>query len=146
MKIVKSMIHYPVVVPHNHVYLFTGNNQMNCSGELIMGKCALEAKKRYEWLPKTLGDIIRKESLIEYNLLLVAHGGGIVGAFQTKYSWRGSSPESLVRRSVLELKRMADANPDMTFHLPLPADENGIMSRDIRICSVLPDNVLIYVS
>lgn len=94
------------------------NATLNGSGELVMGAgVALEAKKRWPWLPSALAlDVDRTVTPIR-----AADGKRWVISFRTKINWRNPSRMGLVRRSAAALESWVDRR--------LPGDVKIILPR-----------------
>lgn len=145
MRLVGGVLRYPETGSDTDCYLFTANSEIDKDGCLVMGRgCALLVRDKYQGVNKEFGSLIRNLSV--FNLKIIKYGGISIGAFQTKIRWKSLSALAVVEKSVIALKRQAMANPQITYHLPMPAVSNGGMRRSsvLRLVRKLPDNVLIY--
>lgn len=139
-----SVLYSPYV---NSVLLITTNAVKSKDGRLVMGAgLALEAKKKYPWLPLKLGNLINKK---EYNLIIFPFEEDslcYLGALQTKYHWRNKSPGDLVARSVKALSDKAEVLPKFSFHCGMPGVGNGGLDFDFSksLTTSCPDNVTFW--
>lgn len=143
-KYIKGLIDYSKLEPFN-AYLFTSNSTIKTNGELVMGAGNAKAVKDcIPVIPKLMGKEI--EHLSEYGLKTLTDNDVIVGAFQTKKNWKDNSTIELVELSVLCLRVKAEANPEFTFHLPMPAvGFGGLTVAQVKpLTNTLPSNVHVY--
>ncbi|QFR59881.1 hypothetical protein VOWphi5012_098 [Vibrio phage phi50-12] len=143
-KYIKGLVDYSKLEPFN-AYLFTGNSTIKSNGELVMGAGNAKAMKDcVPAIPKLMGKEI--EHLSEYGLKTLVDSDVMVGAFQTKKHWKDNSTIELVELSVLCLRVKAEANPEYTFHLPMPAvGFGGLTVNQVKpLTNTLPSNVFIY--
>lgn len=125
------------------VYFFTANSVVGKNGLIMGAGNALAVKKAYSKLPFDIAPKIRHKFGVIFQQLRLHQ---FVGAFQTKYHWRDSSPIELVEYSTKKLIDIAINRSNITFHLPFPAINNGGLDYNevLKIVDKLPDNVILY--
>jgi len=134
------------------VLIFTGNSFIKRNGELVMGRgMALEVKKRYPFVPKLIGELIRSyPNPRKYGLAILENLKlpFKIGSFQVKYHFRDPANMELIRYSTSLLREYAEKNQHLTVFLNFPGIGYGRLKRlegEIkRIISELPDNVYIW--
>ena len=118
----------------------TTNFSINRDGACVMGRgVALQAKQRYPWLARYLGDRIlegwTKVILLPENLI----------AFPVKYKWSMKADLDLIRESTRTLQIIAKATQWVGTQILLPrpgCGNGGLLWKDVKpIVRVLPDNV-----
>jgi hypothetical protein len=133
--------------------LVTANSTLNNCGELVMGAgAALEAKKRWPWMPQRAGAYIRDFATHDgtgmfYGLMTFQAEKGLdgqVGLLQTKHGWRYPSSQALITRSLRML--WGSANSFHRIALNFPGIGLGGLKREdvLPLLEVLPDNVFVY--
>jgi hypothetical protein len=106
----------------------TTNNQVNGRGEAVMGRgVALEAKKRWPWLPLILGRDRRYSRAVCFNITAVSLQPAEYAliSFPTKTDWRFPSNLSLIATSANKLRRIADEFLLVNIWLSPPGCGNG---------------------
>jgi hypothetical protein len=146
------------------LWLFTANSYIRKDGQLVMGRgLALDVKKRYPYLPKPLGDMIKRTAqrrLLTRNPLYGGHMGyyGVVcelgrpvrakiGAFQVKRHYRDRAELAIIGYSCVVLEQLLVDNShvervDMNF----PGIGYGRLLREhvLPIIAELPDKVHVW--
>lgn len=117
----------------------TTNGFVKKNGEAVMGRgIALEAKQRYPWLPKRLGELLTKGANVPYafeqgsccRLILtmpVKPRFGPTG----QPGWAVKADIGIIKNSALELSRIADELELTTIIMPRPGCGNGGLSWNI---------------
>lgn len=126
------------------VVCITTNGTVKANGEAVMGRgCAWEAKQRWPWLPKYLGDSIKEIG----NLVQEFRDPPNLITFPVKHHWMQQADLELIERSARRLKEdIADFAPNKTFMLPRPGCGNGRLTWfqvKPMLEPILPDNVWI---
>jgi hypothetical protein len=126
------------------VVCVTTNGTVRKDGHLVMGRgCALEAMQRIPGLALGLGQAILKSG----NKIYPYREGRSIRlmTFPVKHQWYEDADLNLIRRSALQLKKIAEQNPEVRFLLPRPGCGNGRLSwTQVKPLLVdLPNNVLV---
>jgi len=109
------------------IRLFSANGVVKRNGELVMGAGAAKAAKQLvPEAPAVLGRMLRDgefqydegRKAYVYGLLVAPELG--VGAFQTKYDYRGKSDPSLIALAAKKLWEFAKANPGLRIAVNYP--------------------------
>lgn len=119
------------------VRIITTNGTIKKDGSCVMGRgCAKEAADRYPDFPKLLGKAIKQGGNNPHVI------EGII-TFPVKHQWFEHADLTLIRTSVLQLKRMID--PSKTYVMPRPGCGNGKRewSEVKSLLKDLPDNVYV---
>ncbi len=142
MILVDKLLDYSLKYKKSDVLFFTANQVVKHNGELVMGAGNAKAAR----------DAIRGsamafgEQLMGRRLLILKVGKVKLGALVTKVHFRDSSDLKFVIKSINKLRKHANNNPEVTYHVPYPAIGFGGLTKsqlDVHV-SRLPDNVLIY--
>jgi hypothetical protein len=125
------------------VVLITTNGFVKNDGEAVMGSgCAAEAARRFQWLPKSLGD-----SLITHGNVPTWFLADRLATFPVKHNWYEKADFDLIRKSVLWLFHTASESSlrHYNFVLPRPGCGNGQLAwPDVKpLLLGLPDNVFV---
>jgi len=119
----------------------TTNGVVKRDGEAVMGAgVALEAARRWPWLPKKLGEHIQQNG----NVLMYLEKIRLV-TFPTKHEWYRDSDPELICKSALALTELAHRESDTLFYLPRPGCRNGNLNwEEVRLLlePILPLNVV----
>jgi hypothetical protein len=131
------------------LYCATTNSELNNRNALIMGAgSAKSVKLRYPGIEQQFGELIDKQrnKHYKYGLIVVDYEGQLVGAFQTKTSYKYASDPILIKQSVDMLVSWCNANPTKTVALPYPGIGYGglTISEVEKIIAPLPDTVTLF--
>ncbi len=126
------------------VRLFTANGMVKRNGELVMGAGAAKAAKQLEpKAPAALGRRAREEGryledrgAYVYGLLIETRMG--LGAFQTKYHYRGRADLDLIALAAQKLALFASRHPDLRIAVNFPGVGLGRLRRE-RVMGVLEE-------
>lgn len=103
-----------------HIIVITTNGFVKNNGECVMGRgCAREARDRFPWIAKWLGDFIKLYGNHVYYL-----GEGIV-SFPVKHNWWKKSDFTLIERSTQELVAITNKMRWPIVVVPRPGCGNG---------------------
>jgi len=124
---------------------FTANSVVKSNGELVMGKgAALAFKKFFTYIDvaKVFGHKVSQYKGKDFYIVVE----GNLFAFQTKRHYRDRTPIDLLVRSTALLRASALKYPDKKFALPYPAIGYGGLpkSQVSEIVKHLPDNVFLH--
>lgn len=141
MKLIKGLIDYStadVMV----LKLCTANAEITGNGLVMGAGNALAMKNAYPTTPRVFASLINYRR--EYGIVCDEINGHWVGAFQTKYHWKGNSPLSLIATSTECLMEIAHEFNEI--HLPFPGINHGKADKYevLDIIYQLPDNVCVY--
>jgi hypothetical protein len=101
------------------IRVITTNGFVKANGECVMGRgCAKEAKDKFPWLPKNLGDKIKAMGNIPFHF----PDSGLY-TFPVKHNWYEKADIELIRKSAQTLFHMAPV--DAVIVLPRPGCGNG---------------------
>ncbi len=133
------------------LYIATTNSELNNRNALIMGAgSAKSVKLRYPGIEQHFGELIDKQrnKHYKYGLIVVDYEGQLVGAFQTKTSYKYASDPTLIKQSVEMLVSWCNANPTKTVALPYPGIGYGglTISEVEKIIAPLPDTVTVFLT
>ena len=133
------------------LYCATTNSELNNRNALIMGAgSAKSVKLRYPGIEQQFGGLIDKQrnKHFRYGLIVVDYEGQLVGAFQTKNSYKYASDPTLIKQSVEMLVSWCNANPTKTVALPYPGIGYGglTISEVEKIIAPLPDTVTVFLT
>jgi hypothetical protein len=111
------------------VRVITTNGTVKKNGECVMGRgCALEAKQRFTWLPKMVGDHIQSFGNLPANF---KHSHDMVGytlwTFPVKSNWYEKASLALIEMSARHLAAIF-SHPeykDTVVVMPRPGCGNG---------------------
>lgn len=108
------------------VLVITTNGTIKNDGTAVMGAgCAKQASKLWPFLPREVGDSLRKRG----TKLAVYHPDTAyqaVVAFPVKYHWFEAADPSLIYTSAVELRALADGLSDWKkIYVPRPGCGNG---------------------
>ena len=144
MKIINELLNY-TDWKYPDVYGFTSNSVVKSNGELVMGAgAALALKKAHPNVPKLIGKALNhKKTVCDF---IQIKEGLIVFWFQTKNHYNEPSNIKLISKATERLKKVAEDNPNIVFHLNAPGiGLGGLKWEDVLpIIEILPDNVRIY--
>jgi len=137
------------------LWLFPANAHQRWNGELTMGAgLAKEVKDKWPRLPSILGAYLRDGGYGDesaYGVCVPVYVPGIVdgykiGAFQTKFHWKGVSSLALIGFSVTRLRIMCKYGQIPRVDLAFPGIGCGGLKREavLPIISELPDAVHIW--
>lgn len=127
----------------------TTNGTVNTRGHAIMGAgCALEARRRFIGIERSLGERITAEGnhvhdLGEWRDFVTGHYMR-VASFPTKQHWADASTLALIEQSARELNALLAWNP-WTVLLPRPGCNNGRLEWSVvrpRLEAILDDRVI----
>lgn len=119
----------------------TTNGFVKANGECVMGRgVALQAKRRYPWLARRVGDLITTNGNVPWRLPVPR-----LFTFPVKHVWSEPADLALIAQSVGYLDTWARAIPEERYLLPRPGCGNGQRSwEEVRpLCAGLPDNVYV---
>jgi len=128
----------------NYIVCITTNGFVKHDGTAVMGRgSALEAKKRFPFLPQALGDSIKKYGNIVRMLQTSEDGTEGLVVFPVKHNWWEMGNLQLIQKSALELNGLAVNAYDHVFILGRPGCNNGRLDwKDVKpLIEFLPDNV-----
>ncbi len=120
------------------VRIFSANGVLNKKGELVMGAGAALAAKRFDpQSPALLGRMLRdggfqystEHESYAYGLLILRRRG--LGAFQTKYHYRGKAHPELISLGAKKLSEFMLANPNLRVAMNYPGIGLGGLSADL---------------
>ena len=117
------------------VRLFTANGVVKRNGELVMGAGAAKAAKQLvPEAPAVLGRRVREEGRYledqgAYVFGLLIETGIGLGAFQTKFHYRGRADLNLIALAAHELARFASRHPDLRIAVNFPGVGLGRLNR-----------------
>ena len=124
-----------------HILAITTNGMINNQNEAIMGRgIALDAKKRFPWVPSTLGRMLTNNGNHVHYL-----GSNLI-SFPTKNDWRDKSDINLICRSCHELMYLKALYQWKWVILPKPGCANGGLTwEEVKpiIFPILDDNVYV---
>jgi hypothetical protein len=128
----------------NYIVCITTNGFVKKDGTAVMGRgSALEAKQRWPWFPKALGESIRKNG----NVVRIFHTSGDetegIIVFPVKHNWWEMGSLELIQKSAKDLEALAIGASDHIFILGRPGCNNGRLEwKDVKpLIEFLPDNV-----
>lgn len=128
------------------VLLVTTNCIVKSNGELVMGSgAALQAKKYNPAIAKKFADVrLSKGKGAKYGLIILDDEK--IGAFQTKYHYRGKARLDIITYSRVLLYDWAKQHKDKIVFLNYPGIGLGQLDEKevLKIISRLPDNVVIW--
>ena len=118
------------------VRLFTANGTIKRNGELVMGAGAAKAAKQLvPEAPAVLGRRVREEGRYledqgAYVYGLMIETGMGLGAFQTKYHYRGRADLNLIALAAQKLALFASRHPDLRIAVNFPGVGLGRLRRE----------------
>jgi len=124
--------------------LFTANGVVKRNGELVMGAGAAKMAKRLDpEAPAAFGRLAREEGAYDerfgayvYGLLVDRERG--LGAFQTKFHYKGCASIDLIALAAQKLAVFAERNPDLRIAVNYPGVGLGGLQRE-QVTAVLEE-------
>tara|TARA_R110000772_G_scaffold89906_5_gene186076 strand:- start:62 stop:523 length:462 start_codon:yes stop_codon:yes gene_type:complete len=152
MKEVRGLLDYTDNWELPDVKIFTGNATVKSNGELVMGRgAALQVRDNHRGISKALGTLIKPQLVVGnefygFALCQAASPRQLIGIFQVKTYYSNFADIELIQRSTNMLKQIAEAKPQLIFHMNYPGIGHGKLKyKHIQdIVSILPDNVILY--
>lgn len=100
----------------------TTNGFVKNNGDAVMGRgAALQAARRWPWLPAKIGAGIREHG----RTAMLVFSQHRLFTFPVKYHWADNADLELIVSSATQLDRLARRHPEHTFVLGRPGCGNG---------------------
>jgi len=139
---------------YGYIECITTNGFVKADGEAVMGRgCALEAKLRLPWLPKTLGTLIEAEGNhvheIKFGPRMEDEKPYTLITFPVKHNWWEPADLELIERSCIELLKLVDERGYKDIVIPRPGCGNGQRDWETEVKPILEkyfDNRFIIIS
>jgi len=111
------------------VRVITTNGYVKRNGEAVMGRgVALQAARRYQWLPKALGEKLLEEGN-HVHLFNTPHGALVT--YPVKYNWWQAADPELIERSAKELIVLTNEQGWQQVLMVRPGCGNGQLTWDV---------------
>lgn len=145
MKLIHSLLTYPVDIQERNCYMCTTNTTLKSNGDLVMGAGNAKAfADVYTGAPEYFGYLVKSNPNKVH--IGINSSNGVIAVFPVKHHWSKPADIELVKSSIKQLKEIANMHSNWVFHLPYPAIGRGGLSVETvePLLITLPDNVLIY--